>query len=393
MSKGTIIYIGGFELPDKNAAAHRVVNNGKALKTLGYDVVFVGIQKEDTSKIKKHSFFDFTVYSISYPNSKSSWFKYITEFNKYIDIVESHKNIHSLILYNLPAISIKRLLNYSRKKNIKIFSDCTEWYEAPKNGNLLMRLVKKFDVKYRMEKLHLQLDGIISISKFLHNYYSKHNTKSILLPPLVDTDDKKWKKKQVNYNKKVTDFVYAGSPFSIANKSAVKDKLDVIIDAFYKELKFNRNFHLHIIGVTLEDMLSFYPILQNKIEKLNNNVTFYGRREHVFVLDLLKKSDFSIFYRENTLTNTAGFPTKFVEAISASSAVITNSSSNIKDYLAEGKNSFLLPNDNSKSIEEVLHDVLNLSIEKKKEIKEYTNKNNLIFDYKNYLNQFKELLN
>ena len=25
--KGTVLYVGGFELPDKNAAAHRVVNN------------------------------------------------------------------------------------------------------------------------------------------------------------------------------------------------------------------------------------------------------------------------------------------------------------------------------------------------------------------------------
>ena len=29
MEKGTVIYVGNFELPDKNAAAHRVMNNGK----------------------------------------------------------------------------------------------------------------------------------------------------------------------------------------------------------------------------------------------------------------------------------------------------------------------------------------------------------------------------
>ena len=45
MSKGTILYVGGFELPDKNAAAHRVLSNGKAIRELGYDVVFVDIDK------------------------------------------------------------------------------------------------------------------------------------------------------------------------------------------------------------------------------------------------------------------------------------------------------------------------------------------------------------
>ena len=40
MSKGSIIYIGGFELPDKNAAAHRVLNNAKIIRELGYEVFF-----------------------------------------------------------------------------------------------------------------------------------------------------------------------------------------------------------------------------------------------------------------------------------------------------------------------------------------------------------------
>ena len=35
--KGTIIYYGGFSLPDKNAAANRVVSNGKIFKDLGYN--------------------------------------------------------------------------------------------------------------------------------------------------------------------------------------------------------------------------------------------------------------------------------------------------------------------------------------------------------------------
>ena len=42
----TILYIGGFELPDKNAAAHRVVANGKALRELGYSVVFFDSNRE-----------------------------------------------------------------------------------------------------------------------------------------------------------------------------------------------------------------------------------------------------------------------------------------------------------------------------------------------------------
>ena len=45
MSKGTIIYFGIFELPDKNAAAHCVINNGKIFTALGYRTVFLGTVK------------------------------------------------------------------------------------------------------------------------------------------------------------------------------------------------------------------------------------------------------------------------------------------------------------------------------------------------------------
>ena len=39
--KKTVLYIGGFQLPDKNAAALRVLGNAKILTELGYRVVFL----------------------------------------------------------------------------------------------------------------------------------------------------------------------------------------------------------------------------------------------------------------------------------------------------------------------------------------------------------------
>ncbi len=66
MSKGTIIYIGGFELPDKNAAAQRVVSNAKLLREVGYDVVLVGVDKEISIKVDENIFYGFKTYSIKY---------------------------------------------------------------------------------------------------------------------------------------------------------------------------------------------------------------------------------------------------------------------------------------------------------------------------------------
>jgi len=43
-----IIYYGPFQLPDKNAAAHRVINNAKLLRELGYETVFLGCNGDAT---------------------------------------------------------------------------------------------------------------------------------------------------------------------------------------------------------------------------------------------------------------------------------------------------------------------------------------------------------
>ena len=41
-----VLYLGGFELPDKNAAAQRVLSNAKLLREMGHDVTFAGISKD-----------------------------------------------------------------------------------------------------------------------------------------------------------------------------------------------------------------------------------------------------------------------------------------------------------------------------------------------------------
>src|SRR4051812_34882129 len=39
-----VLYLGGFDLPDKNAAAHRAIGNSKALRDLGFRTILVGFQ-------------------------------------------------------------------------------------------------------------------------------------------------------------------------------------------------------------------------------------------------------------------------------------------------------------------------------------------------------------
>ncbi|WP_304137051.1 glycosyltransferase [Mesonia mobilis] len=385
-----VLYIGGFELPDKNAAAHRVLNNAKALRELGYESIFVGFDKELNVGCQKKIFNNFLSYNFSYPSTTVNWLKYIIKFDFYKDLITLH-DIDIVIVYNLPAFSIRRLQKYCNKRGLKIYADCTEWYNIS-NEISIKNLIKKIDVNLRMKVFHKKLDGVISISEYLNNFYKKNNIKSVKIPPLVDINDQLWNlKESVNSASKIK-FVYVGSPFSIGKENYVKDRLDVIVNALYKNFNLNKKFVLNIVGVTRVDFLKVYPDLEKKVYEMENFIIFNGRLSHKDSISILKESDFSIFFRDLNLANQAGFPTKFVESVSAATAVITNNSSNISDYLINSKNGFILEEISSQSVEQIIDLVFDLSKGDLEYIKEYTYKNRNFFHYQKFKDRFSKLI-
>ncbi|TVZ23005.1 glycosyltransferase involved in cell wall biosynthesis [Dokdonia sp. Hel_I_63] len=389
MDKGTIIYIGGFELPDKNAAAHRVIANGKLLRDVGYNVHFMGISNERIYSNK--TFYGFNSSALKYPNSIISWFEYITTFKNYIKLIESYSNVHSIICYNLPSGSLYRLLKYCKKKEIKIFSDCTEWYIAPKTGNFLARTVKSWDIKLRMNNLHIKLDGVIAISSFLDTYYSNQGVKTLQIPPLIDKEDSKWPTNILLKTNTTVNLIYSGSPFALTKGSEVKDRLDLIIDGLYLISKTFKDFKLTILGMDLSGFLIVFPDYKDKLLSLGELIDWKGRVPHNEALDLLKKSDFSIFLRDTNLVTTAGFPTKFVEALSCGIPVLTNRNSNLADYLIEGKNGFWIDTSSEDSVYDSLSEVFKINKNDLKILKESVLEDK-IFDYRSYMTVFENFL-
>ena len=109
--KKTIIYVGGFELPDKNGAAQRVIANGKIFRSLGYDVVFCGVAKgiDSNSNIleTKTNHFGFTCFSTVYPVSKKMWLETISSSESIEYLVEQcyQGQVAAVICYNHPALA------------------------------------------------------------------------------------------------------------------------------------------------------------------------------------------------------------------------------------------------------------------------------------------------
>lgn len=385
MEKGTIIYVGGFELPDKNAAAHRVVSNSKILRKLGYNVVFIDVDKQLKSNTdilptrKEHMGFE--SFSIPYPTKQKEWFKYLTEIKSLKIIIKQYNDVKAVIAYNYPSIALLKLNYFCNERGIKVIADCTEWYST-KGKNIIFKMIKGFDSFLRMRIIQKRLDGLIVISKYLENYYKGCNN-VVSIPPLVDLDERKWGIKPFSDSDHKVKFVYSGNP------GINKDKINVLVEVLYK-LKDN-NYLFNVVGITKGQYIKAFPEHQELLIQLGERIRFYGRLSHIESLKLLKESDFCLFVREHTRETRAGFPTKFVESISSGVPVITTKNSDLEQYLTINKNGFFINIDDKDFVAEDMKKILNMNKEELKVMKENCLESK-VFHYENYLISFNEFI-
>lgn len=370
VAKKRILYVGGFELPDKNAAAHRVLSIAKAWRDAGMEVIFLGVAKSnrESNVLKTKKIIQgFSTYSIPYPNKKSDWINYLTSAESAERLIESIGKIDGVVCYNYQAIAFEKLRKYCKKKNIKIYSDCTEWYNTD-GANLVFKALKGFDTWYRMTVVQKKLDGIIAISSYLKEYYGACKN-VIVVPPLVDVEEEKWFEKPQDLGKPIN-FVYAGQPGN-------KDKIGEIFAA-YCDLVKKYECKLWVVGISREQFMQGYSAVKEAY--IPSTVTFLGRVSHRESLAYLKGADCSLIIRDSTRANNAGFPTKFAEAVTLGVGVIATDISDLKEYSSKLDNMLI--------VEKSLYNTMELFITKGM----HRTEQNGLFDYRNWTNQLVKFL-
>ena len=97
---GRFLYIGSFQLPDKNAAAQRVLGIAKALRKLNFDVVFLDFNKDyDVFSDCPHEVCGFQTYSQPYPAGLKQWLKHALCPMHVGDILKKHTDWKGIIAY------------------------------------------------------------------------------------------------------------------------------------------------------------------------------------------------------------------------------------------------------------------------------------------------------
>ncbi len=401
-SKKTIIYVGGFELPDKNGAAQRVVANGKIFRALGYNVVFCGVDKAISDSVDlmateaKH--FDFTCYATPYPKSKGAWLKTLSQSGEVKRLItDRYKgDVAAVICYNHPAIAQWHIRALCRRHGAKYIADVTEWYESS-GGGLLFGLVKWFDTTLRMRLMHRLVDALITTSSIITEFYARTRHIPIVeLPTLYD-------KEAIHINRIETTpsvvhasrWIYAGSPFNAGRldrkRENIKDRLDAVVILAARLNEEATPVALTIYGVTIDDYLKAFPEHEDMLKRHSAQILFCGNKPHKEILNSLQQSDFSIFFRKKSRLTEAGFPSKLAESISCGTPVITNYLGNLKSYKDNVPGLFLVDFSDMDKCVSMTKEILNMDKASFAKIKAACLETQA-FDYRNYITRVKKFL-
>ena len=365
MAKGTVLYIGNFELPDKGASANRVVSNAKLFNSIGYQTVLLGVTKDKvcTDIRPLENDFGLMMYERPYPVSMKMWLGHMYS-SEYINImIKLHEDIVLVILYNMPFSALKAAKKACKGKNIRVAYDCTEWADVT-DGNAVKRFVKKHDEKLIRNKLADAADGLIVISSMMERQYQSCKA-MVKLPPLVDVEDVIWHQQLEQHEG--FEFCFAGM------LDGQKDSLDVIVRAFAKVC--DEQTGLRIIGVDKDEFKSVYPDAVKELDKCGVHIIFMGMQSHFDTIRYVLGCDCYIFIRPADTRNNAGFPTKFAEAITCGVPMIASNVSDVSSFA----------NDNVILIESLDEIKIAEAMKKAKETTGKTDINNT-FDYRNYQN-------
>ena len=268
MKQGTIICVGNFELPDRNAASHRVVNNGKLLRELGYRTVYLGTSRGNRwfdGIVQRDYDCGFDVYEQSYPFTAKQWASQIFDINNIRELVRRYPDTAAILLYNTQYATLAAVRRAFSKKGVCVLYDCTEWNSFTE-GSLLKRTVKSTDSRLIERFLPGQCDGIITVSTLMRARYGDKKP-LLLLPPLVDTQDAIWR--QTPRKEERFTFCYAGAPSD-------KERLDLLLEAFARLPAGAAA--LRIIGMTREEYAAQHP--ETAALTKTEGVVFTGRLPH-----------------------------------------------------------------------------------------------------------------
>ncbi len=360
--RDTVLYVGGFGLPDRTASALRALGNAAVLRAAGYRVVIAGkFRQIPDPKAQPTLVQGCDCHDIRQPLEGLARVDYtVSQAN--IRALALHiglERIAAIMAYNYPGFGLYRLLRLARELGVPLINESTEWYgwEGFRPVTNVRRILES---RWRNNSLAKLAGNFICATHWSRNRHPEAN--ALVLPFALDPAWDCWRVEANDAwcrNADAVRLTYSGSP----GLGMQKDRLPLIVEALDRVSPNGHGFHFAVVGMDAQDYLRSVPQHAGLLERHADSIRFLGRMPHRDAVGVLKAADFSVFVRERNRVSEVGFPTKYAEAATCGIPVLTNRSSDIADYLIDGENGILMPDASPAAIEDGVKRALGMSRE------------------------------
>lgn len=379
-----VLYILSAMFPIGRAYAARAMNICRMLRDSGCTVDVIADYSCDLGDIQSDGSVLFEGINIFYSTSHSA--KDRTFFDKISVPYRASITLKKYLKNNHPDCTIvssafdrfKFFFKILKRKNIPIILESCEWFDKYnwKYGH--------FDPRYHQfkcfwDKYSTKVDGVIAISLKLENRYIQFVKNVIRIPGLINPAEINYQQ-QIKHDKIRIAFIGE----IVCGKDLIGDLiLALSLPEYIDKIEF------HIYGPTKEEIFE-----QVGCGNITNNIIIHGFISQNILSSELAKCDYGSIIRPDRRSSHAGFPTKFVEYLTAGMPVIANLTGDIGLYLKNGYNGFILEGQDEASIKKVLDEICRITPDEYAVLRKNSIKTgNDNFNYNIFCNQLMELIN
>ena len=317
-----ILFISQYRFPEGDAGSERELYLAQAYKRLGYEVLFWahGEQKDGIHKGIPYKSLRINNHRVL---SHLLWYpRLIIKFLKF----SKREAIEAVVVGAIDRLSFEFLKKWCKRNGVTFIVDSVEWYDARQFKYGTKSRIYQSNNKLVTQRIDRHCN-VISISSYLHSFYTDKGIKSVIIPVIFNQDEVPYIVKKASEKLML---LYAGSPER-------KDFLDVMLQGFnLLSDELLSRIHFNIIGANEEQIINI--LCDDAVYlRLKPVLSILGRKPMSFVRNIMRESDFNVLLRDGSYRNAkAGFSTKVVEGVTYSTPFIMNFTSDLGYYFTDG---------------------------------------------------------
>ena len=225
------------------------------------------------------------------------------------------------------------VLRAAEKHGIPLILESCEKYDAS-NWRFGKRDPRYYQFRFCWKWAYPKADGVIAISRFLEEHYSRCGRKTLRIPTILDVGGTPARTECAERNERV--FAFAG------RLGGGKDRLAEFIRAMRALGSGEGRLPvLRVYGPTREEVEKQLGEDGRLLEELQGQIRFFGRIPQQQVADAVRACDFSLVLRPERESSDAGFPTKLAESMAVGTPVLANRTGDIGLYVQDGRSGLL----------------------------------------------------